>query len=90
MLSGSKALSPVLHHDDDVMAPAQDILHALKLWKEHQGQMVGFEPRKILTYTEEDIVNSIYRFHLDDGTFDLVIGKLFFGEKLAYLPSSRF
>ncbi|KAM0754820.1 nucleotide-diphospho-sugar transferase [Meredithblackwellia eburnea MCA 4105] len=83
----------VLHYDDDVIAPLEDLEAAFSLWKEHRDQILGFEPRVIVCDSAEvdlELQPSAgaripkgcrYRFQLKQGVFDIVIGKLFFVAK---------
>ncbi|KAM0751235.1 nucleotide-diphospho-sugar transferase [Meredithblackwellia eburnea MCA 4105] len=85
----------VLHYDDDVIAPLEDLEAAFSLWKGHRDQILGFEPRVIVCDVAEVEVElqpaagsarkipkgCRYRFQLKQGVFDIVIGKLFFVAK---------
>ena len=68
----------VLQYDDDVLAPLIDLENAFKLWTLHRDRMLGFEPRVVRCEDPTDSVTCTYGFQLQDGLFDLVIGKLFF------------
>ncbi|ORY69442.1 glycosyl transferase family 64 domain-domain-containing protein [Leucosporidium creatinivorum] len=63
----------VLHYDDDVLAPLEDLEAAFQLWRSRRDQIIGFEPRLDRKIPE----GCQYRFKLPDGYFDIVIGKLF-------------
>ncbi|KAK4699526.1 hypothetical protein P7C70_g6735, partial [Phenoliferia sp. Uapishka_3] len=44
----------VLHYDDDLLAPLEDLEAAFQIWRTHQEQVVGFEPRVIVCDEEEE------------------------------------
>ncbi|KAL8281042.1 hypothetical protein RQP46_006721 [Phenoliferia psychrophenolica] len=44
----------VLHYDDDLIAPLEDLEAAFQIWRRHQDQILGFEPRVIVCDPEDD------------------------------------
>lgn len=68
----------VLHYDDDLVAPIEDLEAAFQIWRKHRDQVLGFEPRVVVC---DEPAGCQYKFRLHDGHFDLVIGKLFMVSK---------
>ena len=77
----------VLHHDDDVIVPLQDLEAAFSIWLRNKDRFLGFEPR-VIACDETKHKSSgktgqhecQYRFKLTQGYFDLIIGKLMLGK----------
>jgi len=79
----------VLHYDDDILAPVEDLEEAFQIWRRHPDQILGFEPRVMNCHAGDQILadrtkpsrsTSPCQYTMtfrETGHFDLVIGKLF-------------
>lgn len=64
LIASEISTDAVLHHDDDVLIRLKDISLALRVWKRHRDQIVGFEPR---VHRHDPLTGWSYGFHLSEG-----------------------
>lgn len=73
----------VLHYDDDVLAPLEDLEAGFNIWRSHRHQMVGFEPRVILCEGDDARIEAERAAEADnasgravDGLLPSIVGKV--------------
>ena len=60
-------------HDDDVVMDVEGMDFGFKVWRRFRNQVVGFQPRMVV----HENGKLVYRSHLVNGVFQVVIGKFF-------------